>query len=114
MPGYLIVARVIERIFNVRERPGQNIIQPSTIHAAYMVVIFGVAIEPLLSATKLNFPYNARLGQSFEVTVDRAQADAWYSFAHHFVNLIGGGVRDHFLDLFQNNLTLMCLSGLPQ
>ena len=107
MSDYFVITHPTKGFLKRSKGFNRHILHPTTIYTADMIVILGIAIEPLLGASKLQFLYHAAFGQNPKITVNSAQADPRQSLAYHLVNLVGSRMGGDLFQLFDDNSSLV-------
>ena len=111
MPKNLKISFGLQAAFKADVKLSGGVYQTITANAANVIVRVGESVEPLQAAAQFDLLNFARFGQNFEVAVDSPQTDAGQSFAHHFINFIGAGMRVDLAQFLEDNLPL---AGHPQ
>lgn len=92
-------------------KAGRGIDYPAAVKTTDMVMIVGHPVKSFETAAELKFLNFSMGGKNFEVAINGSEADAGKTFADHFIDFIGTGMRTYFTKFFQDNLTLL---GHPQ
>jgi hypothetical protein len=104
----------LEVMFGARRKiqgAAAYVVHAPALHAAEVVVPFGVAIKAGLGTGQFQLLYRTQPGQQFQVPVHRAEADVGQTAADDRVQIRRRGVRIEFAQLFQDDLALECASA---
>jgi len=109
---YLVAAQII--IFGTGKIKGEcpYVIDPSTAHAAQMIVFGRIRIETGLAARVLKFLNQSHPSHQIQVAIDRAQTHSRQPRPDEFVEFSGGWVRSNRLQFFENDLPLASFTVL--